>query len=288
MRRRQSPVAPGRAPRPPRLDERADHGYDVVDVITDADGTTHARMVRTYGGLPVIGGDRVVHRGPAGAARGVSQTLEAPLSLVSDDRAAASKRGRRPLAGPSAPPSPPRLVVDATSGTGRARLGGRHRRHPGRRHAEPARDVRRRPHRQGAAARAADPDRRRLRAVALLRHRAAAADAVGLDVPAQGPDPRQHLHDRPEQQGGLAPLPDLRRGCKAGTLFTSPDTSFGNGSTSSRESAAVDAQYGTNVDLGLLQERPTGGTASSATAPAPTTGSTTARTTSTPSGTAPR
>ena len=36
-------------------------------------------------------------------------------------------------------------------------------------------------------------------------------------------------------------------GCSAGTLFTSPDNPFGNGTTSSRESAAVDAQYGTNV-----------------------------------------
>ena len=36
-------------------------------------------------------------------------------------------------------------------------------------------------------------------------------------------------------------------GCQAGTLFTSPDTSFGNGSNSNRESAGVDAQYGTNV-----------------------------------------
>ncbi len=34
--------------------------------------------------------------------------------------------------------------------------------------------------------------------------------------------------------------------CATGTLFTSPDNQFGNGSTSSRESAAVDAQYGTN------------------------------------------
>src|SRR4026209_2767914 len=38
----------------------------------------------------------------------------------------------------------------------------------------------------------------------------------------------------------------LGTNCKPGTLFTSPDNSFGNGSTSSRESAAVDAQYGTN------------------------------------------
>ena len=36
-------------------------------------------------------------------------------------------------------------------------------------------------------------------------------------------------------------------GCSAGTIFTSPDTQFGNGTTSSRESAAVDAQYGTNT-----------------------------------------
>ena len=36
-------------------------------------------------------------------------------------------------------------------------------------------------------------------------------------------------------------------GCKPGTTYSSTDTSFGNGSNSSRESAAVDAQYGTNV-----------------------------------------
>ena len=77
-------------------------------------------------------------------------------------------------------------------------------------------------------------------------------------------------------------------GCKTGTLFTSPDTSFGNGTTSSRESAAVDAQYGTNETWdyykpgprpqrhlrhrqGLLQPGPLR-----------------QRTTSTPSGTAPR
>ena len=56
--------------------------YDVVGVITDADGTTHTRLVSRYDGLPVIGGDRVVHRGPAGSARSISQTLAAPLSLV--------------------------------------------------------------------------------------------------------------------------------------------------------------------------------------------------------------
>jgi zinc metalloprotease ZmpA len=42
--------------------------------------------------------------------------------------------------------------------------------------------------------------------------------------------------------------------CATGTLFTSPDASFGNGSTSSRESAAVDAQYGTNETWDYYQD----------------------------------
>ena len=40
-------------------------------------------------------------------------------------------------------------------------------------------------------------------------------------------------------------VPDLRiRLHQTGTVFTSPTTTFGNGTTSNRESAGVDAQYG--------------------------------------------
>ena len=76
-------------------------------------------------------------------------------------------------------------------------------------------------------------------------------------------------------------------GCQAGTTFTSSTTTFGNGTTSNRASAGVDAQYGTNVTWDYYNQS-TAATASSATAPGRTTASTTARTTSTPSGTAPR
>ena len=74
----------------------------------------------------------------------------------------------------------------------------------------------------------------------LQRHRPAAAHAVGLVVPAEGRDPRQHLHDRPEQQPtDSLLLPDLRhRLHRPAPSFTSPDTHFGTGTTSSRESAA--------------------------------------------------
>jgi zinc metalloprotease ZmpA len=73
-------------------------------------------------------------------------------------------------------------------------------------------------------------------------------------------------------------------GCSAGTLFTSTDNSFGNGTNSNRESAGVDAQYGTNVTWDYYKS----GTASSTPARARSTGSTTATPTSTPSGTAAR
>ena len=54
--------------------------FKARDVIVDADGTEHVRFDRSYGGLPVIGGDMVVHsRG--GLLHSVSQTMSAPLRL---------------------------------------------------------------------------------------------------------------------------------------------------------------------------------------------------------------
>ncbi|MDX3752388.1 M4 family metallopeptidase [Streptomyces sp. AK08-02] len=48
----------------------------VKDVTKDADGTVHTRYERTYAGLPVLGGDLVVHTPPAAKATGtVSSTF---------------------------------------------------------------------------------------------------------------------------------------------------------------------------------------------------------------------
>jgi Zn-dependent metalloprotease len=54
--------------------------FTVRDVIVDANGTEHVRMDRTYFGLPVLGGDIVVHS-RAGSFLGSSQTLQNALSL---------------------------------------------------------------------------------------------------------------------------------------------------------------------------------------------------------------
>ncbi|MFJ3336315.1 M4 family metallopeptidase [Streptomyces sp. NPDC086766] len=46
----------------------------VRDVVKDNDGTLHTRYERTYAGLPVLGGDLVVHTPPASVAKGAMST----------------------------------------------------------------------------------------------------------------------------------------------------------------------------------------------------------------------
>ncbi|MGV9907794.1 M4 family metallopeptidase, partial [Streptomyces sp. NPDC003388] len=46
----------------------------VKDVVKDADGTLHTRYERTYDGLPVLGGDVIVHTPPASLAKGTVST----------------------------------------------------------------------------------------------------------------------------------------------------------------------------------------------------------------------
>ncbi|HEY9330684.1 MAG TPA: M4 family metallopeptidase [Streptomyces sp.] len=57
----------------------------VKDVIQDNDGTTHTRYERTFGGLPVLGGDLVVQESKSGATKSVtkaSRTTSAQLKAV--------------------------------------------------------------------------------------------------------------------------------------------------------------------------------------------------------------
>ncbi|MFF9815823.1 M4 family metallopeptidase [Streptomyces sp. NPDC014006] len=55
----------------------------VKDVVRDADGTTHTRYERTYAGLPVLGGDLIVHQAASGAAKGVTKAFNATLKVAS-------------------------------------------------------------------------------------------------------------------------------------------------------------------------------------------------------------
>ncbi|MFG2789244.1 M4 family metallopeptidase [Streptomyces sp. NPDC048419] len=55
----------------------------VKDVVRDADGTVHTRYERTYAGLPVLGGDLVVHTSKAGKAEGVTKATSAAIKVAS-------------------------------------------------------------------------------------------------------------------------------------------------------------------------------------------------------------
>ena len=58
--------------------------FRATRIIVDPDGATHVRMERSFHGVPVLGGDLVVHRGPEATWRGASQTLAAARSSDSD------------------------------------------------------------------------------------------------------------------------------------------------------------------------------------------------------------
>ncbi|MEU5611805.1 M4 family metallopeptidase [Streptomyces sparsogenes] len=63
-----------------RLGLGAQEKLVVRDVIKDADGTVHTRYERTYAGLPVLGGDLIVHEKASGA-RSVTKATSARISV---------------------------------------------------------------------------------------------------------------------------------------------------------------------------------------------------------------
>ncbi|QES43948.1 peptidase M4 family protein [Streptomyces venezuelae] len=57
----------------------------VRDVVKDANGTTHTRYERTYDGLPVLGGDLVVHTAKSGKVKSVTKATKASVKVASTD-----------------------------------------------------------------------------------------------------------------------------------------------------------------------------------------------------------
>ncbi|MXM67414.1 peptidase M4 family protein [Streptomyces sp. HUCO-GS316] len=55
----------------------------VKDVVKDSDGAVHTRYERTYAGLPVLGGDLIVHQSASGATRSVTKAVKATIKVAS-------------------------------------------------------------------------------------------------------------------------------------------------------------------------------------------------------------
>ncbi|MFG2530054.1 M4 family metallopeptidase [Streptomyces sp. NPDC048516] len=97
----------------------------VKDVIKDADGTTHTRYDRTYAGLPVLGGDMVVHTAKGGAIKSTTKSTDKSVKVASTTAkiaptaAAQSAQGTavKSLSGKKADAQTPKKVVWAATGS---------------------------------------------------------------------------------------------------------------------------------------------------------------------------
>lgn len=228
--------------------------FRVVGTVTDPDGEKHTRLDRSYRGLPVLGGDLVVHRGGAAGWQGVSQTLDAPLRLsttptlsaaAATTRALAKAPATRTIRGAKEQSS--RLVVDARTATPRLAwevvTGGTQADGTPSRLATYVDATTGRVISREQQIETVEGSGQSLYSGTVPLQLTQSGSAYQLKDPTHGNTYTTDMNNA--EDGVLCQL--FGSGCKTGTLFTSPDTSFGNGSTSSRESAAVDAQYGTDM-----------------------------------------
>ncbi|MGA8987679.1 M4 family metallopeptidase [Aeromicrobium sp.] len=218
----------------------------VTGALLDSNGATHVRMRRTYDGLRVVGGDLVVHRTGTGAFTGSSQTLQKRLDLSSTPALSATS-ALRSLGTSAARATKPELVVDATSATPRltwlVTTGGTQK------DGTPSRLDRYVDARSGKVLRSeeriqtVDGDGDSLYGGTVPLQLTQSGSSYQLKDPTRG-----NTYTTDMNNGTDSLLCQIfSAGCKSGTMFSSSDTHFGTGNNSSRESAAVDAQYGTDT-----------------------------------------
>ncbi|MFI7011523.1 M4 family metallopeptidase [Streptomyces sp. NPDC050145] len=65
------------------------------DVVKDANGTTHTRYERTYDGLPVLGGDLVVHTAKNGDLKGSTKARKGSIAVASTDAGLSTKSAKK-------------------------------------------------------------------------------------------------------------------------------------------------------------------------------------------------
>jgi len=93
--------------------------FAVRDVIVDADGSSHVRMDRSIGGLPVLGGDVVVHQSKDGGFKGASLTLNQSANVSRTPKLSVTTATAKALTGGSKAEGKPSLVIEARKGAPR-------------------------------------------------------------------------------------------------------------------------------------------------------------------------
>ncbi|MGI8682474.1 MAG: M4 family metallopeptidase [Mycobacteriales bacterium] len=204
-------------------------------VVLDRDGSSHVRYDRTYRGLPVLGGDVVVHLTPSGALRDVSQSLTRPVQVATTpeiSRARATAVAVPHLAGKVTGTSA-RLVVDAAGSTPRLAWdvvvsGIRTDQTPSRLHVLVDATT-------GAAGRSYDE-------IETGTGNSIYSGQVSIATSYNSSTGRYEMKDPTRGNNYATDLNQATSG--TGTLFSDTDDIWGNGAQSNRQSAGVDAHYG--------------------------------------------
>ncbi|WP_328503255.1 M4 family metallopeptidase [Streptomyces sp. NBC_00457] len=229
----------------------------VRDVIVDSDGTQHVRYDRTYRHLPVLGGDFVVHLAPDGTYRSVSRATRQAVALpsvtpkLSGPRAAdlAANALRAANLGETLRKltSRPQLVVDALHGAPKLAW----------RTDATAQDSLGNPVARTVLTDAvtgeqidawdvletATGDGESLYSGTVPLETTASGSTYALKDPTRGSTYTGDAANKTD----LCLLTTICLSRAPSTVFTDTDNHWGTGTTTDRASAAVDAQYGTDV-----------------------------------------
>ncbi|WP_405873089.1 M4 family metallopeptidase [Streptomyces sp. NBC_00005] len=235
----------------------SDEGTKVRDVVVDKDGTQHVRYDRTYRQLPVLGGDFVVHLAPDGAYRSANRATKAKISLASivpsisapkaADLAANALRAVNLGETLKKLTARPQLVVDALHGAPKLAW----------RTSVAAKDSLGNPvsrtvltdARSGAQIDAWDDietasgDGKSLYSGTVPLNTTLSGSTYQLKDPTRG---NTYTGDA-ANQSDLCFLTSICISRAPSTVFTDADNHWGTGTSADRASAAVDAQYGTDV-----------------------------------------
>ncbi|MHC3472099.1 M4 family metallopeptidase [Streptomyces sp. 7R007] len=229
----------------------------VRDVIVDSDGTQHVRYDRTYRELPVLGGDFVVHLAPNGDYRSADRATRGTISLASTTPAVSAPKAADIAANALRAvnlgetlrklTATPQLVVDALHGT--PKLAWRTQAAAQDSLGNPVARTVLTDARTGAQIDAWDDietasgDGRSLYSGTVALETTSSGSTYQLKDPTRG---NTYTGDAANKTD-LCFLTSICISRAPSTVFTDSDNHWGNGTADDRASAAVDAQYGTDV-----------------------------------------
>ncbi|WP_380285359.1 M4 family metallopeptidase [Kitasatospora purpeofusca] len=221
------------------------------DAVVDADGTRHLRFERTYAGLPVLGGDLVVHQAADGAVKAVDRAVAAQITVPSltpkipADQAAAQASGAvRSTVGIAADKDESPLTEVRRSGAAQLVVWA----------ADGSPRLAYRTTVEGVRADGTPSSRLLVTDAATGRvlsghEQVQTASGTGTGVfvgtvPLTTTQSGSSYQLKDASRGGQSTSDLKGRTSGSGTLLTDTDNAWGDGTAANRQSAAVDAQFG--------------------------------------------